>query len=216
MKNTYKSDFIEGFAFIKNTRGFLPVVIYASIANFSITPVSILLPYFVRFDHLGIATDLALVTAAIQGGVLLGGLFILIKKEFNENVRVAMIIESLIYIGYAMIALTPNGMFWVMALGGMIFAIGQPIYLVLWLTVFKKIIPLEMQGRVTSVTIALPIISSTLAMIFAGTIAEIISIASLFVGLIGLGLLNITVVWFFTDIRYIEQVESQNDNSESP
>ena len=127
------------------------------------------------------------------------------KKEFNDNIRVAMTIDCLTYSGIALIALTPKGLFWVMAIAGMILAIGQPIAIVLWMTVLQKIIPHDMQGRGWSVLIAVSITSSTLATIFAGTIAEIINISSLFLGLFGLGLLALASVWFFTDIRYIEQ-----------
>jgi Na+/melibiose symporter-like transporter len=66
--------------------------------------------------YLGSATKLALVIAFMQGGILAGGLIMSAKKEFKRKVATALggIVISLL--GYALVALTPTGQFWFMAL----------------------------------------------------------------------------------------------------
>jgi DHA3 family macrolide efflux protein-like MFS transporter len=67
MRNSsFKEDFGEGFSFIRRARGFLPLLILATMLNFLLTPLSTLLPYYVKFDHLGGAEELAFVMAFFQ------------------------------------------------------------------------------------------------------------------------------------------------------
>ena len=56
----FKKGFTEGLRHIKNHRGLLPLFLLAMILNLLITPLTTLLPYFIKFDHLGGAPDLAL------------------------------------------------------------------------------------------------------------------------------------------------------------
>jgi DHA3 family macrolide efflux protein-like MFS transporter len=67
-KISFKREFAEGLKHIKSHRGLLPLFFLAMILNLLITPLTTLLPYFIKFDHLGGATDLALVEAMIEGG----------------------------------------------------------------------------------------------------------------------------------------------------
>jgi DHA3 family macrolide efflux protein-like MFS transporter len=48
-KSSFRKDFAEGLAFIKNGRGFLPLLMLATVVNFLLTPLFTLLPYYVKF-----------------------------------------------------------------------------------------------------------------------------------------------------------------------
>jgi len=49
--SSFRREFSEGLAFIRNGRGFLPLIILSTALNFLIAPLDTLLPYFVRFDY---------------------------------------------------------------------------------------------------------------------------------------------------------------------
>ena len=205
-KPSFKEEFKEGLVFIRNARGFLTFIMLATVLNFLLTPLSTLLPYYVKFDHLGEAPDLAFVMAAFQGGILGGGLLMSVIKGFKKKMAAIMFSINLICIGYALVALTPAGLFWFMAIGGIIMAFCLPIANVSIQTIRQTVVPMEMQGRVTSVVGALAGAATPFGMILSGTIVEFTKTAHLFLGCAGLGILISTVAWFLTDIRYVEEM----------
>jgi DHA3 family macrolide efflux protein-like MFS transporter len=206
-KSSFKKDFVEGLAFIKNGRGFLPLLILATVVNFLLTPLSTLLPYYVKFDHLGEAPDLAIVMAFFQGGILAGGLLMSVMKGFKKKMVAIVSSIYIIFLGYALVALTPTGLFWFMALGGLVMAFCVPVANVSTQTIIQTVVPVKMQGRVNSVTMALASAATPFGMILSGVIVEFTRTANLFLGCAGLGILVLTLSWVFTDIRYVEKME---------
>ena len=206
-KSSFKKDLGEGLAFIKNGRGFLPLLILATVVNFLLTPLSTLLPYYVKFDHLGEAPDLAIVMAFFQGGILAGGLLMSVIKGFKKKMVAIVSSIYIIFLGYALVALTPTGIFWFMAIGGLIMAFCVPVANVSIQTIIQTVVPMKMQGRVNSVTMALSSAATPFGMILSGVIVGFTRTANLFLGCSGLGVLVLTVSWFFTDIRHVEKME---------
>jgi DHA3 family macrolide efflux protein-like MFS transporter len=205
---SFKEDFMQGFAFIRSARGLLPLIFLATVLNFLIMPISTLLPYFVKFDHLGVASDLAMVEAVIQGGLLAGGLFMLISKGFKKKIA-AFVISILIYlIGYAIVSLTPLGLFWFMAVAGLVFSLPVPIANVSVRTIIQTVVPLKIQGRVSSVIMSLASLASPLGMIMSGALANYVGTANLFLGSALLGVLVLVPSWFLTDIRHVEDMQT--------
>ena len=202
--NSFKEDLTEGFSFIKRARGILTLAFLATSLNFLITPFSTLLPYFVKFDHLGGATELALVMAFLEGGILGGGLIMSIKKGFNR--KVATVIGAIVISlsGYALVAVTPTGLFWFMALSAVIFALCLPIANVLLQTIMQTVVPLDMQGRVNSVTMALSMAAQPAGILLSGAIVQFTTTSYLFLGCSVSGILISIFSWFFTDIRHVE------------
>ena len=85
-KSSFRKQFGKGVAFIRKARGLLPFIMVATGVNFLLTPLTTLLPYFVKVDHFGVVSDLAFVMASIQGGMLAGGLIIsVIKVSRRKN-----------------------------------------------------------------------------------------------------------------------------------
>jgi len=202
--NSFKEDLTEGFSFIRRARGILTLAFLATSLNFLITPFSTLLPYFVKFDHLGGATELALVMAFLEGGILGGGLIMSIKKGFNR--KVATVIGAIVISlsGYALVAVTPTGLFWFMALSAVIFALCLPIANVLLQTIMQTVVPLDMQGRVNSVTMALSMAAQPVGILLSGAIVQFTTTSYLFLGCSVSGILISIFSWFFTDIRHVE------------
>jgi len=206
-KSSFRKDFAEGFAFVKNSRGFMPLLVLSTGLNFLITPLFTLLPYFVKYDHLGGAAEWAFVSAAVQGGMLAGGILMSVTKGFKRKMVTIMFSLYVFFVGYILLALTPMGLFWFMAVGGVIMLFCIPIMNVSYMTIVQTIIPLEMQGRVNSVDMALSSAATPIGMMLSGPIAELIGTSSLFLGCSLSGILILTLSWLFSDIKHVEDAE---------
>jgi Na+/melibiose symporter-like transporter len=209
--SSFKHELKEGFSFVRNARGMFTVAILATSLNFLIMPLSTLLPYFVKFDHFGGAGELALVMAFLEGGILCGGLLMSVKKGFEKKILTSIVALVIAFLGYALIALTPTGSFWFMALGALVFAVSLPIVNVLLQTIMQMITPLDMQGRVNSVTMALAMAAQPAGTLVSGAIVEITTTSSLFLGCSIAGMALAVASWFFTDIRHLETLSGPTE-----
>jgi len=205
--SSFGREFGEGLAFIKNARGLIPLLMMATALNFLTTPLSTLLPYYVRFDHLGGAEALAFVMASIQGGMIAGGLLMSVIKGFKKKMVVAVSSLYIMFLGYILVALTPLGLFWFMAMGGAVMLFFNPVVNVSFITIIQTAVPVKKQGRVTSVLMALAAAAMPFGMILSGAIAEFTGIVNLFLGCAISGILMLTLSWLFTDIKYVERME---------
>jgi DHA3 family macrolide efflux protein-like MFS transporter len=213
--SSFATDFKEGFGFIRATRGFLPLLMLATMLNFLLTPVSTLMPYYVKFDHLGDVQELALVSAAFQGGILAGGLLMTVTRGFRRKMTATAVGIYIVFAGYILVALTPTGFFWLMALGGVIMAICLPVANVSTTTIFQTIVPLKMQGRVNAVTMALASAATPLGMILSGAVVQFIPTSTFFLLCAALGLLILTLSWLFTGVKYVDQNAENNSRHAS-
>jgi DHA3 family macrolide efflux protein-like MFS transporter len=206
--SSFKDELKQGFSFVRNARGMLTVAILATSLNFLIMPLSTLLPYFVKFDHFGGAEELALVMAFLEGGILCGGLLMSVKKGFEKKILTSIVALVIAFLGYALIALTPTGSFWFMALSALVFAVSLPVVNVLLQTIMQMIVPLNMQGRVNSVTMALSMAAQPAGTLVSGAIVEFTTTSSLFLGCSVAGMALAVAPWFFTDIRHLETLSA--------
>jgi DHA3 family macrolide efflux protein-like MFS transporter len=206
---SFRREFSEGLAFVKKARGFLTFIMLATALNFLLTPISTLAPYYVKVDHLGAASDLAFFMASIQAGVLAGGLFMLVIKGFKRKMVAVVVSVYVIFSGYALIALAPTGLFWFMAMAALATAFCLPVANVSIQTITQTVIPKKILGRVSSVTGALASAASPLGMILSGVIVEFTRTANLFLACAISGILILTLAWFFTDIRHVEEMKEE-------
>jgi len=202
-KSTFKEDFLEGLGFIKGAKGFLTLLVLATGLNFLLTPLSTLAPYFVKFDHFGEAPQLAFVSAFFQGGIIAGGLLMSVFSGFKNRMTVIALSLYVIFAGYFLVALTPTGLFWFMAVGALVMTFCLPIANVLTQTIVQTIVPLKMQGRVGSVISAIASAATPVGMIISGPIAAFAGTANLFLGCAAIGTVLLTVSWLFTDVRFV-------------
>jgi DHA3 family macrolide efflux protein-like MFS transporter len=214
-KAPFKEEFLEGLAFIKNLRGFVPLVLVATVLNFLLVPLDTLLSYFVIFDHFGGAEGLALIMACMQGGTLAGGVLMSVIKGFKRKMFTATAFIYLIFVGYALVAVTPTGAFWFMALGALLLGFGVAPANVSILTIIQSVVSVKMQGRVNSVMITLASAATPLGMVLAGAIVEFTGTVMLFLGCVVAGVFTLTISWFFTDVKHVEEMENETFNSEN-
>jgi DHA3 family macrolide efflux protein-like MFS transporter len=208
VSSSFKDELKQGFSFVRNARGMLAIAILSTSLNFLVMPLSTLLPYFVKFDHFGGAGELAFVMAFLEGGILCGGLLMSVKKGFEKKILTTIVAVVIAFLGYALIALTPTRSFWFMALSSLVFAVSLPVANVLLQTIMQIIVPLDMQGRVNSVTMALSMAATPAGALVSGAIVEITTTSNLFLGCSVAGITLAVVSWFFTDIRHLETLSA--------
>ncbi len=208
---SFKMEFKQGFAHIKNHRGFLPLMLLAMLLNLLIMPLTTLLPYFIRFDHLGGVADLALVEATFEGGILAGGLAMSVVSGFKRKAVAMAISFYVIFLGYLLFALAPTGSFLFMAAVGLVAASCIPLVNVVVATIIQTVVPLDMQGRVNSVNLSLATAATPIGIIASGALVAFVSTNVLFIGCAITGLIGITLAWLFTDIRHVEKTEASKN-----
>lgn len=152
----------------------------------------------------GGAGDLALVEAMIEGGILAGGLAMTVIGAVKKKSSVMAASFIVIFAGYLLISLAPTGSFWFMGAAGLAAAFFIPVVNVLAATITQTVVPLEMQGRVNSVSLALVTAAMPVGMVVSGVAVELINTSSLFFGCAVAGFLAITLVWLFTNFRQVE------------
>ncbi len=206
-ESSFKKDFLEGLAYVKSARGLLPLIFLATALNFLLVPFSTLLPFYVKFDHLGEVADLALIEAFLQAGVLAGGALMLLSRGFKRKIAAFICSILISLVGYALISFTPTGFFWFMAVAVLIHALPVPVANVSVRTILQTVVPLELQGRVSSVVISLASLATPLGMILSGVLASSVGTANLFLGCALIGILITAPSWFLTDIRRVENMQ---------
>jgi DHA3 family macrolide efflux protein-like MFS transporter len=207
-KPSFSEEFTAGLGFIRNAKGLLPLLITATMLNFLMAPLSTQLPYYVRVVHLGGAEDLAFVGASFGAGALLGGLVMTITKGFKRKIAAGVIFIYILFLGVSIIALTPIGLFWVMAIGAFIGAFASPIFNVAMLTILQTGVPLQMQGRVFSVLQTLATVAMPVGMIISGPLVMYIGASNLFLACVISGVIILTLSWFFTDMKFVEEMKT--------
>ncbi len=208
--SSFRRQFGEGLSFIRKARGLLPLILLATAVNLLVTPLGTLLPYYVKFDHFGVASDLALVLAFIQGGLLVGAAIMSLIKVSRRKAAIMVSSMYILMLGYMLVALTPTGLFWFMAISGFIQTLCIPMIDVLAMTTLQTVVPVEMQGRVTSVTVSLAHAAQPIGMLLSGVVAVFIGTSNLFLACAGLGMVIVTLSWLFTEIKHVEKLEENS------
>ncbi len=206
-KPSFRRDLIEGLGFIRRKRGLVPLIFTATLLNFLFMPVSTLLSYFVKFDHFGGVNELALVMAAAQAGAFIGGILMILVKEFKKKMLATMACIMIAYVGYALLAVTPTGLFWFMALGAFIMDISVAPANITLRTIIQVVVPAGMQGRVNSVLMSFASAASPFGMILAGAIVGYTGTRNLFLACAAAGTIVLLLSWLSTDFRHAEEKE---------
>ncbi|MFX0010952.1 MAG: hypothetical protein ACFE9R_11600, partial [Candidatus Hermodarchaeota archaeon] len=104
-------------------------------------------------------------------------------------------------LGHLISASAPYQMFFIIAVGGFIFAFIVPFVNTMFLTILQTVIPPDKQGRVMSNVLTIATLVSPIGMIISGPIAELISIRILFITSASLNIMFLAIVWIFSNIR---------------
>ncbi|MHA1561253.1 MAG: MFS transporter [Promethearchaeota archaeon] len=206
VKISFKKEFKEGgYRAIMQIKGMFAFFISCIILNSLISPSAVLRPYFISIYHEGDAIMLSYISASIQIGMICGGLFILLRKQWKRKSMMIIVAFFIQGISYLVTSLAPKGDFLTLIIALFFFGIGFPIINSLYLTILQEVVPLDMQGRVNSIDIALSISIMPIAVLISGPIAEAIGVNYLFMILAALSLIILTIAVLFTDIRYMDK-----------
>ena len=200
-KNSFLEDFKVGFRTLKSIPVVLMMLLVAMFVNFLWRPFGILMPYFVRFEHSGGASELAFVLAFMNGGMLLGALIASIKKEWKRGVSIYFVGEFILMLAYAIVAISPYGFFLQMGIGAAILGIMIPILNTITLTTMQIKVPADKMGRISSIDFAISMAISPIGAILSGPLAELFGVTNLFLYCSILGMVITFIFWWIARVR---------------
>lgn len=218
--NQFLTDFNEGLKIFKSTNGLIPLLsLFCLIYLFEI-PIIVLGPIFVYTVHSGTLQDLTFVVIASQIGLfLMSTIFFAKASSPLLNRKRATIIVIALYIqifGYFIQLTAQIGVFWWMAIGSFIFGATLPISDALYRTILQVAVPADKQGRV--VALSASIIGGIMAIgtLLVGPLAEAIGVFELFMVSIILAFISITVLYFTTNLRCLDNLNGYYNSQEDP
>jgi len=203
-KSSFFVNFKEGLDAIKETPGLWVLILTAVFNNMLITPINVLLTYYIYYDHQGTAEMFAIISIVVNLGIIAGSILMSIKKNWKNKSFHFVIWHYVAFLGYALVGLAPLGLFWLMGVGGFIFLFSIPIINTFYLTYIQIAVPTEKQGRVFSLDSLFSSAATPIGMIICVPLAEIIGIGNLFAACAIIGMIIITI---FTLTKQIAKVE---------
>ena len=203
-KSSFIVNFKEGLNAIKETPGLWVLILTAVFNNMLITPLNVLLTYYIYYDHHGTAEIFAIVSIVVNIGIIGGSILMSAKKNWKNKKFQFVLWHYVAFIGYAIVGLTPEGLFWLMGAGGFILLFAIPVINTFYLTYIQVAVPKEKQGRVFSLDSLFSSAATPLGMIICVPLAEIIGIGNLFAICAFIAMIIITI---FTVTKQIAKVD---------
>ncbi len=208
---TFWHDFKVGLNTIKSIPGFLGLLLMFMCGNFLITPLRVLMPYFVKVTHNGTAFDLALITISINIGTVLGGLITSIKKKWKHKLFINFGGEFVVLTGFMIFAFVPREFFLLMLIGAFTIGLLFPFLNTIYMTIVHVIVPQDKIGRVVSFDYALSFALLPISSILAGPLAEIFGVTTLFFFLPLIGMIITILIYKFTKVRMIFNIDTSQE-----
>ncbi|MHA2009801.1 MAG: MFS transporter [Promethearchaeota archaeon] len=202
-KGSFKKEFKQGLITIKLIPGLMTVLLLSMVLNFLISPLNVLMPYYVQFTHRGTPGDLALIMGGFNVGMVLGALITSLKKNWNHKIFVYFSGLMVVMGTLSVLGLAPTGFFLLIAGVAIITGMVLPIVNTIYITIVQTVVPADKMGRVSSVDQSLSMAISPIGTLIAGPIAEVIGINNLFIYCALIGVVVTFVTWRFTKIRSI-------------
>ena len=190
---TFYKGLEEGINYVKNIPALRHIFIFQTILACCIRPVTLMLAAFVGAVYKGGADDLALYTAVLGMGAVIGGMYIALRGKAKGLVK-SMLINSLIsIIALAVFAWTTQLYLGLL----MVFAIGWTITLssVSSQTMVQNSIDDEIRGRVLSLWAALTRGAAAIGVLVIGFFAD--SFGLFWTNIIAALLCLIGLIWFW-------------------
>lgn len=203
-KISFIKELKEGIITIKMIPGMLIILFLSMFLNFLITPVNVLLPYYIKVIHLGTAADLAIILVLFNAGMILGGVITTLKKEWKHKLTVYFS-GLMIAMGiFSVLGFAPTGAFLLMGLSASIIGLMLPISNTIYMTIIQTTVPPDKMGRVSSVDQSLSMAILPIGTIISGPLAVIFGIQNLFIFSAFIGVFITFIAWRFTKKRYID------------
>ena len=131
-----------------------------------------------------------------------------IHKGFKNKIATSLIFIAILFGGYMIVAITPTGNFEIMAIGAIIMGFALAPANVLLSTAMQTVTPVELMGRVDSVSGSFGSAATPIGMLLSGAIAALTGAARVFLAcsIAGLGLL--AFCYLFIDVTLLERAHS--------
>ncbi|MFX1278974.1 MAG: MFS transporter [Promethearchaeota archaeon] len=205
-KRNFFKDFKSGISILKSVRSLLILIIFISVINLLNMPFTTLMSLYI-IQHSGAEQEFALVSAFLQGGIVIGALIAFIKKGWKHKELIILYSVIIGIVGYSLTTFAPKGDFLMIGIGAMIHASMIPIANTMFLTIFQTKVPSEAQGRVFSFIASIAAAVTPLGMLISGPLAEVFGIVLLFIFSLYLQFVSLVLTWFFTSIKFVIEEE---------
>ena len=200
-KNSFLEDFKTGFRTLKSIPILYMMLLISMFVNFLLMPFNILLPYFIRYNHLGDPSNYAFIIAFMNGGMLLGALLTSIKKEWKHSLPIYFGLEFILMMNGGIVALTPFRLFLMMAIILGFTGITIPILNTIYLTIMQLKVPADKMGRLSSLDWAISSAITPIATIISGPLSNVIGVTSLFLSSSIIGMIITLILWQIARIK---------------
>jgi DHA3 family macrolide efflux protein-like MFS transporter len=207
VKKSFTFEFKEGFKAITKVRG-LKSLIFLAMCNVLIKyPFHILFPLFIFKNHQGNEYNLAVFTAFVNAGFLLGSLITFIKKKWKHQLRIILSGLLIYYIFYLFITFAPKGLFLWIGVLALIANSSFPLIDSLYYTIIQTKVPKNKIGRVIAIDWSFSLLISPIGIILSGFLSEAFGIIPLFIFCSLTGISITSLIWLFSNLRYLDKKE---------
>ncbi len=200
---SFKRDFKEGIITIKLIPGLTILLILEVFIMFLISPIEVLLPFYISDTHLGNAFDLAFIMISLNGGMIIGGVITTLKKSWKHKIPIYFMGMMVVMGMISVLGFAPTGFFLILWVGMAIVGSLLPIMNTIYMTIVQTTVPPDKMGRVSSVLQSFSVAAFPIGTIIAGPIAEVIGIRSVFFFSGILGIIIVFLIWRSTKIRHV-------------
>lgn len=200
-KQNFLNDMKNSFTIFKEYRGLLAFIVLIVVVNAIISPINVLLSFFIYIEHGGTATQVALVGMSFQAGMILSGILVSIKKEWHNKIFIFIVGIIITITCMGLLGFVPTGQFWIMYIIGFIMFSTTPIISAISITLIQSKIPVEKMGRVLGNIRLLKTILIPISYLIVGPIAELISVGNLFIVSAVIGMVLVIIVYFSSELR---------------
>jgi DHA3 family macrolide efflux protein-like MFS transporter len=210
--NSFIGEIKEGYSIVKKIPGLLIIMIVAMFLYLFSQPAMTLAPFFVIVLHGGSEFIYALNSILMQGGMILGSLFVSFKKNWKNKMRIIFMGIMIINIGYLIYAMAPIGIFLYMQIGLVIMGLVMPIVSIVIMTIIQITVPLDKMGRVSSILNTLTMIATPIGAILAGPLSIIFGVSNLYILCALISIIITIIPYFFPRFRHIDYDQPKIDS----
>jgi MFS family permease len=169
--SSYRADLVAGISYVRNTKGMLQTMLFATSLNFLISPVLLLMPFYVT-EQLGEGVQwYGFLLAAMGLGTLLGYFFGAMFKV-GENHRATVMFMSVFTVASSLMLLAMSETPLLSMASQVITGIGLGVFNLHALTLLQTTPPEHIRGRVMSFSMSVTSIAIPLGLLFSGMIGE--------------------------------------------
>ncbi|MCE7736188.1 MAG: MFS transporter [Candidatus Heimdallarchaeota archaeon] len=204
-KQPFKTEFKEGFTFIRDKKGLLALLSAFTTTNFFFMPLFILMPLIIVASLDGGAYEFGIAMAIFQGGAILSSLLMTSRNPFSKNTSGVYYSLMLGTTGILVGALgAAFGNIWIFYSGLVLAGSTTPIANISSQNIWQAVVPPEKMGRVFAVRRTIAQISAPAAMVVTGLIVTYISMINLlYISSISMYVI-LMFIWYFSGFQTVE------------